>query len=72
MGSSLPRSQMPYDYEAELAAWRTRYAAKQATRVWRPAPGQEHMHGLRHPEPARVEYDGDQMPRYEDESQEAA
>ena len=60
---------MPYDYEAELAAWRIRYAAKQATRVWTPLP---RMYDRREPERPRVEYDGDQMPRYEDESQEAA
>ena len=72
MSDILPSAPSSYDYEAELAAWRERMMAKQATRVWRPAPRQEHMHGLRHPEAARVEYDGDEMPRYEDESQEAA
>ena len=61
---------MPYDYEAELEAWRARMAAKPVARWVR-------LDGFivkRRPVQTAgwVEYDGEQMPRYEDESQEAA
>ena len=64
---------MSYDYEAELAAWRERMAAKPCARYVRLADGFVRRPARQPLGLDRVEYDTDaDMPRYEDFSQEAA
>ena len=64
---------MPYDYEAELEAWRERMAAKPCARYVRLTDGVVRRPARQPQGLARIEYDTDAaMPRYEDFSQEAA
>ena len=64
---------MSYDYEAALAAWRERMAAKPCARYVRLVNGIVRQPTRQPQGLARIEYDTDAaMPRYEDFSQEAA